>query len=249
MDAYDPGHLRPVDYRTLGRLGDAEVVDASALRFRREFSELGRRPAPAGRAPVAAGRTVPACRSGSTAVPREAATSSLPWDEPPSSSDCSGRCRTRPRSPSRSRSASRGFRSASRSPATPRPCGASKSSRPRSCPAARGRTSMCTPSSRSAATPAPTSFTPTPTPIRRVASTGPGTRVADSVHVAPGGAATILLTLHVGPAGADITLRAGDRDLMLPMAHDETRQVAIPVPARRCTGADRGAGLARLPSR
>ena len=51
------------------------------------------------------------------------------------------------------------------------------------------------------------------------------------VFVAPGRASAILLTLHLGPVGGDVRVRAGERSLVLPMAHDETRQLSVPVPA------------------
>ncbi len=230
MDAYDPGHLRPVDYRTLRRLGDAEVVDASALRFRREFSELGDDPRrlagplslPAGQYRVQVWFDGGSARGSDVVVTLGRATELVrllgPLSNPATIAV------TLPVSVPRL------------SVGVTQPSDAAAVRRIEIIP-----TAIVPRSAR------PDVDVHAVEPIGGHAGAYIVYADANSypeggiywtrdtrrglVYVAPGGAATILLTLHVGPAGADITLRAGDRDLMLPMAHDETRQVAIPVPA------------------
>ena len=56
-----------------------------------------------------------------------------------------------------------------------------------------------------------------------------GTR-AGQVLVAPGGAATLVLTLHVGPAGGVVRLTVGGQDRSVTLARDQTQQIEIPIP-------------------
>jgi hypothetical protein len=57
---------------------------------------------------------------------------------------------------------------------------------------------------------------------------------AGKVFVAPAGASTLVLTLHVGPAGGAVRLLVDGQDRSLTLAHDETRQLEIPLaPAAR----------------
>jgi hypothetical protein len=53
---------------------------------------------------------------------------------------------------------------------------------------------------------------------------------AGKVLVAPAGASTLVLTLHVGPAGGAVRLLVNGQDRSLTLAHDETRQLEIPLP-------------------
>jgi hypothetical protein len=57
---------------------------------------------------------------------------------------------------------------------------------------------------------------------------------AGKVLVAPAGASTLVLTLHLGPAGGAVRLTVDGQDRSVTLAHDETRQLEIPLaPAAR----------------
>ncbi len=57
---------------------------------------------------------------------------------------------------------------------------------------------------------------------------------AGKVLVAPAGAATLVLTLHLGPAGGAVRLMVDGQDRSVTLARDETRQIEIPLsPAAR----------------
>jgi hypothetical protein len=57
---------------------------------------------------------------------------------------------------------------------------------------------------------------------------------AGTILVAPAGASTLVLTLHVGPAAGTVRLAVDGQDRSLPLARDETRQLEIPLsPAAR----------------
>lgn len=56
--------------------------------------------------------------------------------------------------------------------------------------------------------------------------TAPGT-----VFVAPGGASTLVLTLHVGPVGGTVRINVAGRDHFLDLSHDQTRQIEVPLTA------------------
>ena len=53
---------------------------------------------------------------------------------------------------------------------------------------------------------------------------------AGKVLVAPAGASTLVLTLHVGPAGGAVRLTVDGQDRSVTLARDETRQLEIPLP-------------------
>jgi hypothetical protein len=50
------------------------------------------------------------------------------------------------------------------------------------------------------------------------------------ILVAPGGASTLVLTLHVGPAAGTVRLMVDGQDRSVTLARDETRQLEIPLP-------------------
>jgi hypothetical protein len=50
------------------------------------------------------------------------------------------------------------------------------------------------------------------------------------VLVAPAGASTVVLTLHLGPVGGTVRLEVGGRKLDVMMSADETRTVTVDVP-------------------
>lgn len=52
---------------------------------------------------------------------------------------------------------------------------------------------------------------------------------AARVWLAPAGAQALLVTIHVGPAAATVTLRVGDRRERLMLARDETRTIRVPL--------------------
>jgi hypothetical protein len=52
---------------------------------------------------------------------------------------------------------------------------------------------------------------------------------AGKVLVAPAGASTLVLTLHVGPAGGTVRLTVDGQDRSVPLARDETRRLEIPL--------------------
>jgi hypothetical protein len=52
---------------------------------------------------------------------------------------------------------------------------------------------------------------------------------AGEVLVAPAGASTLVLTLHVGPAAGTVRLTVDGQDRSVPLARDETRQLEIPL--------------------
>ena len=51
--------------------------------------------------------------------------------------------------------------------------------------------------------------------------------------VAPGGASTLVLTLHVGPPGGAVRVVVDGQDYSLTMPHDGTQQIEIPLPATK----------------
>jgi hypothetical protein len=52
---------------------------------------------------------------------------------------------------------------------------------------------------------------------------------AGEVLVAPAGAATLVLTLHLGPVGGAVRLTVDGQDRSVTLARDETRQIEIPL--------------------
>jgi hypothetical protein len=57
---------------------------------------------------------------------------------------------------------------------------------------------------------------------------------AGKILVAPAGASTLVLTLHVGPAAGTVQLTVDGQDRSVPLARDQTRQLEIPLsPAAR----------------
>jgi hypothetical protein len=56
---------------------------------------------------------------------------------------------------------------------------------------------------------------------------------AGTVFIAPDGASTLVLTLHVGPAGGRVQITVADQDHSLDLTHDETRTIEIPLPPAR----------------
>ncbi len=52
---------------------------------------------------------------------------------------------------------------------------------------------------------------------------------AGEVLVAPAGAATLVLTLHLGPAAGAVRLTVDGQDRSVTLARDETRQIEIPL--------------------
>jgi hypothetical protein len=56
---------------------------------------------------------------------------------------------------------------------------------------------------------------------------------AGEVIVVPAGAATLRLTLHVGPMPSDVRLTLDDRVVELALAAEETRTLTLPIAADR----------------
>jgi hypothetical protein len=52
-----------------------------------------------------------------------------------------------------------------------------------------------------------------------------------AVAIATAGASTLKLILHVGPSGGPVSVEAGGRRFDVPLGADETRAVAVPLPA------------------
>ncbi len=51
------------------------------------------------------------------------------------------------------------------------------------------------------------------------------------LRLAPAGATTLVMTIHVGPAPTDVSVRVGEARQHLTMAPDETREVRLPLPS------------------
>ena len=49
------------------------------------------------------------------------------------------------------------------------------------------------------------------------------------VFVAPAGASTLVLTVHLGPAAGAVRLRVDGQDRSLTLSRDQTRQIEIPI--------------------
>jgi hypothetical protein len=56
---------------------------------------------------------------------------------------------------------------------------------------------------------------------------------AGTVFIAPDGASTLVLTVHVGPVGGRVEITVADQDHSLDLTHDETRTIEIPLPPAR----------------